>query len=430
MKKQPTTAKEKEDVRRKLAVTAKKLALTAKALAVTAKEKEDVRRKLAVVAQKLHLKAKEQSKIVAQLKASEVSYRRLFETAHDGILILDSENGQITDVNPYLEKLLGYTKKEFLNKKLWEVGAFRNMKASRDTFKIIQKEGYVRYEDLPLETKEGKLIDVEFVSNSYMAGGVLVVQCNIRDITERKRVDLIKETKRLLEEEKSKVRSIADATHEFRTPLAVIKGNVDLALEGKGKNKKSPKSALRAINYEINHLSGILTDLSLLTSKSWELKSRVAFEKINLKSFIATVVARCKTLSYKKNISISSRMIPNLTISGDKVYLEKMLVNLVRNSILYGSLDGHTIIDVKKYKQSISINVTDDGIGISKEDLPHIFERFYRVDKFHRSGGNSIGLGLAIVKWIAEIHGGEVSAKSIIGKGSVFSVILPIKSVK
>ncbi|MEI7709574.1 MAG: PAS domain-containing sensor histidine kinase [bacterium] len=363
-----------------------------------------------------------------KLTISEVRYRRLFETAHDGILILNSDTGQITDVNPYLEGLLGYTKKEFLNKKLWEVGAFRNMKASRDAFRVIQKEGYVRYEDLPLETKDGKLIDVEFVSNSYIAGGSLVIQCNIRDITERKRVDLVKETKRLLEEEKMKVRSIADATHELRTPLAVIKGNVDLALNSKGKNKKSASSALRAIDYEIKHLSNILTDLSLITSKAWELKSRIAYEKINLKSFIKIVVARSKTLSYKRDISVVARHIPNVIILGDKIYLEKMLMNLVRNSIIYGHKGGHTKITVDQSKKYITINVADDGIGISKEHLPHIFERFYRVDKFHRSGGNSIGLGLAIVKWIVEIHGGSVSATSVEGDGSVFSVTLPIKA--
>jgi len=374
------------------------------------------------------MKIESEKILQSKLTVSEIRYRRLFETAHDGILILDSDTGQITDVNPYLEKLLGYTKKEFLNKKLWEVGAFRNMKASRDAFKTIQKEGYVRYEDLPLETKGGKLIDVEFVSNSYVAGGVLVVQCNIRDITERKRIDLIKETKRLLEEEKVKVRSIADATHELRTPLAVIRGNIDLALRNKGKNKKSANSALRAIDYEIKHLSSILTDLSLLTSKSWELKSRISYEKVNLQSLINIVIKRCKALSYKRNISIESKNIPNLTILGDRIYLEKMLVNLVKNSILYGHQDGHTIVNVKKIKQHVVISVTDNGIGISKEDLPHIFERFYRVDKFHRSGGNSIGLGLAIVKWIAEIHGGEVSARSVKGKSSVFSVSLPISS--
>jgi|SRR3989344_3985088 len=370
-------------------------------------------------------------KIIEKLKESEVRYRRLFEAAHDGILILDSETGQITDVNPFLMKLLGYSKDEFLNKKLWEVGAFRNMKASKDAFKILQKEGFVRYEDLPLEAKDGQSVPVEFVSNSYFAGGTLVIQCNIRDISERKRLELLKETKRLLVEEKFKIQSIADTTHELRTPLAIIKGNIDLAMKlHNKKNLKSPKSALRAINYEIKHLSGILSDLSLITSKAWELKNRIKYEEINLKSLVTIVVRRCKALAYNKNISITFKNIPGITILGDKGYLEKMLVNLIKNSIIYGNKNGHTKITTNKSKGFITINIADDGMGISKEDLPHIFERFYRADKYHRSGGNSIGLGLAIVKWIAEIHGGEVSVKSNKNKGSVFSVSLPIKNSK
>jgi PAS domain S-box-containing protein len=417
------TAKEKEDVRRELVVTATKLA-------VIAKEKEDVRRKLVVTAKKLAIIAKQQNIVSKRLKESGISYRRLFETAHDGILILDSETGQITDVNPFLINLLGYTKAEFLSKKLWEVGAFKNIKASRDAFRILQKQGHLRYENLPLETKTGKFIDVEFVSNSYMVGSKLVIQCNIRDITERKRLDLVKETKRLLAEERLKVGSIADATHELRTPIAIIKGNVDLALRGNSKNQKSAKSALRAINYEVKHLSSILSDLSLVTSKAWELKNRILFEKVNLKSLIGVVIGRCKAVAHKRNVTITSGKIGDVTILGDKMYLEKMLVNLIRNSIIYGNNNGHTKITIKKSNSNIIISITDDGIGISKEDLPNVFQRFYRADKFHSSGGSSIGLGLAIVKWIAEVHGGRVSAKSVKGKGSVFSVSLPTKITK
>ena len=433
-----STAREKEVTRQKLAIVAgelrekaKQLAIVAKQLALTAREKEEVRLKLAIVAKELRYKASQEKKIQSRLKESEVRYRRLFETAHDGILILNSKTGQITDVNPYLEELLGYSKIEFLDKKLWEVGAFKNMKAAKENFKTLQKQGYVRYEDLPLETKDGRPIAVEFVSNSYVAGDTVVIQCNIRDITDRKRLEQTKETRRLFEDERSKVASIADATHELRTPLAIIKGNVDLALRKVSKNPKSPKTALIAIDYEIKHLSGILSDLTLITSKGPESKNRIVYSEVNLKSLVSRVITRCNALSFKKNISITSKDIPNVRISGDKVYLEKMLVNLIKNSIIYGKQNGHTKITAEESSESITIRVTDDGIGISDEDRPHVFERFYRADKSHTSGGNnSIGLGLAIVKWVAEIHGGEASAENNKNGGSVFSVSLPKKGVK
>jgi len=415
------TAQEKEDVRRKLAVTAKQLALTAR-------EKEDVRRKLAVTAEKLSLKAEQQIKIKTRLKESETRYRRLFETAHDGILILDSQTGQITDVNPFLVKLLGYSKSEFLNRKLWDVGAFNNIKEFKESFEVIQKEGFLRQDDLPLQTKSGQPIAVEFVSNSYMVGAVRVIQCNIRDITERKKLELVKETSRLLEEERLKVESIADATHELRTPLAIIKGNVDLAMRSQLKNPKPPKSALRAINYEIEHLSTMLSDLTLLTSNKAELKNKIVYKEVNLKLLLAKVIERCKTLAYKKNISITTNEISDLTIFGDRAYLEKMLANLIKNSIDYGKMNGQTEIFVEEFKDSILITITDNGIGIAAEDLPHVFERFYRTGKFQSSGGGGTGLGLAIVKWIAEVHGGEVSVRNLDNKGTVFSVSLPINA--
>ena len=121
-----------------------------------------------------------------EFKNSELRYRRLFETAQDGILILDAKTGAITDVNPFLIHMLGYSRDEFIGKKLWEVGAFKDIEASKDAFKILKKKKYIRYKDLPLLAKNGKIFPVEFVSNVYMVGNEKVIQCNIRDITERK----------------------------------------------------------------------------------------------------------------------------------------------------------------------------------------------------------------------------------------------------
>ncbi len=120
------------------------------------------------------------------LLVSESRYRRLFETAQDGILLLNPETAQIEDVNPYLIDMLGYSHAELLGKKLWEVGPFADRAESKEMFAKLQTEGYVRYEDLPLRTKLGAQIAVEFVSNGYDCDGVKVIQCNIRDITERK----------------------------------------------------------------------------------------------------------------------------------------------------------------------------------------------------------------------------------------------------
>ena len=119
------------------------------------------------------------------LEDSETRYRRLFETAKDGILILDFKTGQITDVNPFLIEMLGYTHSEFVGKKLWEIGPFKDIPASQSAFGELQTMGVIRYEDLPLETKDGRRINVEFVSNVYPVDGTQVVQCNVRDITER-----------------------------------------------------------------------------------------------------------------------------------------------------------------------------------------------------------------------------------------------------
>ena len=121
--------------------------------------------------------------------ASEIRYRRLFESAKDGILILDAETGKIVDVNPFLITMLGYSKEELLEKMVWEIGAFKDTIGNQDNFQKLQTNGYIRYENLPLETKSGQQIEVEFVSNVYSADNKKVIQCNIRDITERRKAE-------------------------------------------------------------------------------------------------------------------------------------------------------------------------------------------------------------------------------------------------
>ncbi|MEO6848377.1 MAG: PAS domain S-box protein [Chthoniobacterales bacterium] len=124
-----------------------------------------------------------------EIATSEIRYRHLFESARDGILILNASTHKITDSNPFMSELLGYTRAELLGKELWQIGLLKDEKANRAAFRELQKNYYVRYEDLPLQSKTGQHHEVEFVSNLYEENGQKVIQCNIRDITKEKEVE-------------------------------------------------------------------------------------------------------------------------------------------------------------------------------------------------------------------------------------------------
>jgi len=176
---------EMEELRMKLDATERRSQEKSKILEVQIAGREGAEETLDDIQR--HSEVVNDSKKTAEsLEISETRYRRLFEAAQDGILILDAETGQIFDVNPFLIEMLGYSHEDFLGKKLWEIGAFKDVEASKVNFGELQNKGYVRYDDLPLETKDGRSIAVEFVSNVYRVNHHKVIQCNIRDITARK----------------------------------------------------------------------------------------------------------------------------------------------------------------------------------------------------------------------------------------------------
>ena len=190
----------------------------------------------------------ERKRIEDALKASEIRYRRLFETAKDGILLLDADTGRITDANPFLQEMLGYSHTELLGKRLWEIGPFRDIAASRGAFRKLQRKEYIRYDNLPLETKGHRHKHVEFISNVYLVNGTRVIQCNIRDITARHQAEaaLAKITKEL-------ERRVDERTADLLKANRLMKRMLD---EGKRTEEKLTKSRER-----LRNLSGGLQSL-------------------------------------------------------------------------------------------------------------------------------------------------------------------------
>ena len=180
---------------------------------------------------------------------SELRYRRLFETAQDGILILDFDTGLIKDANPFITNLLGYSREELIDKELWEIGAIIDKTLALTAFATIQEKGYLRYENLPLRHKNGDIREVEFVSNAYHVGGNKVIQCNIRDITERKK----------LEEDNLKFQhSISVSLHEMIETLANVIVARDSYTAGHQKRVANLASAIAAkLNLPLHTIEGI-----------------------------------------------------------------------------------------------------------------------------------------------------------------------------
>lgn len=257
------------------------------------------------------------------------------------------------------------------------------------------------------------------------AGNVVAsVAVNI-DLTERKRAEEANRLEALIKQEKIKLEFIADAAHELRTPLAIIKGNVDLASRPGTRGAQTIEETLKAIDNEVTHLDNLLSDLTLLTTGG-EFHRAMISRRIMLKELIPRIGSRHRAFAKKRGISIKVGQLPDVKLEGDERYLERLFSNIIANAIRYGKKGGSVWISGKKISKGVQIDIKDNGIGISEKALPHIFERFYRAESSRSKETGGTGLGLSIVQWIAEAHGGKVTVKSKEGKGSTFIVKLPL----
>ncbi len=217
----------------------------------------------------------------------------------------------------------------------------------------------------------------------------------------------------------------ADASHELRTPLTIMRGEVELAL----RYPKEPDEYRRVLVSnleEVLRLSAIVDNLLTLSKAEFGRFEVLKEEDVALHDLVAELYDDCQMLATKKNIVIELAKNEKLTVRGDRIKLRQLLMNLVDNAIKYTPEQGRIVLTSVRENGFAKIHVKDSGIGIPKEDLQKIFDRFYRVDKARTRELGGSGLGLSIAKWIAELHNGRIEVESEPSKGSVFTVILPV----
>src|SRR5208283_3686197 len=270
------------------------------------------------------------------LEVSETRYRRLFETAQDGVLILDFASGQVMDVNQFLIDLLGYSHAELTGKKLWEVGPVKDIFASRSAFADLQTKGVVRYEDLPLETKDGRHIEVEFVSNVYPVDGERVIQCNIRDISRRKHVERELEISRAQTVSSAHLSALGmmagGIAHEINNPLAVIHasaGNLlEMAESGTVPLKELQNSSTR-IKQTANRISKIVKSLRQIARDG----SADPFQRASVGEIVEHTLELCKERFHNYSVRLDTPAVdPSLFISCREVQIAQVLLNLLQNA--------------------------------------------------------------------------------------------------
>jgi two-component system phosphate regulon sensor histidine kinase PhoR len=351
-----------------------------------------------------------QQELEGQIAGRESGTQTILGAMQDGLLVVDARR-HVTLMNPTFEKLFGLrdpvvgvplveaVRHATLDQLIAET--LRTGEATRSQISLVDSQTHgERHIEVSAEPIKK--------SDDETTGAVIL----FHDITELKQLDQIRRE------------FVANVSHELRTPLSILRGYIEVLLD----NPTSPEESARILSIMERHSKrlGLLIDDLLSLARLESSNANLEFSIVHVEELFNNIAHDWREKSAAKKLKVFLDLPPEaLALRADEARLHEALYNLVENAVKYSHENGQIHLRATKRGDEVVLSVTDNGFGISKEDLPRIFERFYRADKARSRELGGTGLGLAIVKHIAQLHGGRVEAESELGRGTTIRVVLP-----
>jgi len=332
----------------------------------------------------------------------------IFANATVGLIAVN-ERLYIEAINPMACKMFDIDSQEANNRYILE--AIRNTRLE-SLVRYVVVNGQQLSSDIELSTGRQLILRVSISplkTGEHISGAVI----SLEDITELKRLDQVK------------AELVANMSHEIKTPLTSIKGFAETLLNGAMDDRELCRRFLTIIDSEADRMARLIND-SLTLSRLENQDQDVVIEPVKLHKIMVNILDIVDAAAKAKNIDVAFlEQDPDLSIDGNEDRLHQLMLNLVDNAIKYTPAGGKVTISIKDAGDDVFISVKDTGIGIAKEHIPRLFERFYRVDKGRSRSMGGTGLGLAIVKHVVMSMNGSIEVNSEVGRGSEFIVRLP-----